>query len=338
MSLMKETLRNIAAFFRWIAEFYRTWFLPYHYDGDDEDVEAEKTEETVAATADHAPDRSPKPSPPPEPEPAAGAATVSEAPPAEAEAAVESLAAGYTDRLVQAMAFRGAVSTRALSAIVGVSPEKVAELLKPLVESQKAIDLGSGRYVLAGSERKSVLRADGKIAEWLARFHHADTENRVLDAIDRLCRELPLRLYMGKDLFFQLRRRTWMLWQSGRKGCRVRLYGTLNPAQWRAVQEADHRARQFRQAGFHPYRERDCTLFLWRSEEQFSKIAAFLPESALEFLRQTKRRRPSKPGASDEEDAGETAEVEETNTDSAEMPEETAASAAADEAFERTQD
>ncbi len=331
---MKEALRNISAFFRWIAEFYRTWFLPYHYDGDDEDVEEEKTDVAAAAT-DVAPDRSPKPSPP-EPAPTAEQTSAPETPPAETQPAAESSteAENDCDRLVQAMALRGNVSKRALAAVLGEPPEKIADILKRLIETQKVADLGGDRYVLAGSERKSVLRADAKIAEWLARFQNADLENRVLDAIGRLCPELPLRLHMGKDLFFQLRHRPWMVWQSTRKGCRVRLYGTLNPDQWRAVQQADRRARQIRQAGFHPYRERDCTLFLWRSEEQFGKIAAFLPEAGREFLRQTKQRRAAK---SDAQDVEESAEPAKTEASSAETPEAPPLSNPADEALDRAE-
>lgn len=331
---MKETLRNISAFFRWIAELYRTWFLPYHYDGDDEDVEEEKTDATAAA-ADVAPDRSPRPSPP-EPAPTAEQTAAPETPPAETQPAAESSteAENDCDRLVHAMAFRGNVSKRALAAVLGEPPEKIADILKLLIETQKVADLGGDRYVLAGGERKSALRAEAKIAEWLARFQNADMENRVLDAIGRLCPELPLRLHMGKDLFFQLRHRPWMVWQSTRKGCRVRLYGTLNPDQWRAVQQADRRAKQIREAGFHPYRERDCTLFLWRSEEQFSKIAAFLPEAGREFLRQTKQRRAAKPDVQNMEESAVSAKAE---TGKAETCGETPQPKSADKTLDRAE-
>jgi len=304
MSLI-EKIRNIPYLFKLLGQLWHTWFLPYHYNHDDEEEEKEEAEE---AEEDHAPDRSPQPVPPP---------------PAEAvphdETAVATEETPTKPRLCQVMAFRGPSTKMALAAMLGEDVDRVGPEVDTLVETQMIEDLGDSHYLLTSSERSLALRSDSQVADWLSRLAHPDFENDALNLIDRLGRELALKITPGQSLVFHLRQRKWMVWQSQEATCRVRLFGTLSKQQWTELRQLDERVKGFRRREPHRWDSRDWVAFRWRAGADTGTIESLLLDLGREFQKQVRHRRsgkgrPSAQGAAAElpaESSSETAEESE---------------------------
>jgi len=265
--VFQNWLRNVRAFFGLVAQMYRIWFTPYHYDGDDEEVQeaaggraADASSQAVAA----------------QPEP------VHEAASAESAVAVESPPAH--SRLTNLLAFRGAMGKRALAAALGQSAEQLEEDLTSLLETQIAEDAGSGRYLLADSERRSRLRADPNVADWLARLQRSDLEDDALAVLGHLCRHLPVKIKAGNKLVIHLRRSEWMIWESQPELCRVKIFGTLRSRHLAQVRKVDRRPRWFRVRRPHDWHVRDWVAFRWQAGAEISAIESLLVEAGENFL------------------------------------------------------
>jgi hypothetical protein len=266
-------LTNARYFFQWMGELFRTWFLPYHYDENDED------RPPVATEAE--PDRMPKPSAPPE-EPA--------------EEPVSSVADPFAESKTQAnlpefLAFRGPMTANQVSNAVGEDRETVAAELERLVETHQVEAVDADRYKLVDSERRQILRTHPDMADWLSRLGRAQLENDVLDVIEEIGRKLPVKINAGKSVVFHLRQRKWMVWQNQEETCRVRLFGSHSREQWSTVRSLDSRARQFRRKGAHRWDGRDWVLFRWQEGSDIFAIESLLLESGREFQKHARRRR-----------------------------------------------
>ena len=255
---LRESLRNIRYFFQWLGEVFRTWFLPYHYN----EGEELGTAETEGATA-----------------PSAEAASLSTEPAQTGQEAVATASPAAKPDLAEVMAFRGAMTKTALAAVVKEDLDQVAGELDSLVASRMAEDLGDGRYLLVESERRRMLRADPRVADWLSRLQHAQLENDTLDILEELCRRLPVKITVGQSLVLHLRQRKWMVWQSREENCRARLFGTLNREQWSDLRSIDKRARRLRRKEPHRWDARDWVTFRWRVGADHFAIESLLLES-----------------------------------------------------------
>jgi len=278
-----NSLRDVRYLPKLLGKFWDTWFTPYHSD-EEADEEKEVAAEAAATATDYAPDRSPKPTPPAlETAPETGESV---------SAAVEPEPAASS--LTHLMAFRGAMSKPALAAAMGQDVEQVGRDVDGLMETAMAEDAGEGRYLLITSERHLTLRSDSRFGEWLSRFRQSTLEDGVLDVVDRLCRELPIKMTVGKSLVFHLRQQKWMVWQSRHETCRVRVFGSLSPDHWSRIRALDTRARRFRRRKFQEWDSRDWTTFRWRAGGDTYSLESLLADAGREFQRQVKRRRGPK--------------------------------------------
>jgi len=269
-------LKNIRYFFQWLGELYQTWFVPYHTDD-------EELEEGESAGDARPPDRMPKPSAPPEP--------------SEAGQAVETAAEPVETRpsLGEFMAFRGPMSKAALAAAWGGGDaEAVERELQGLLDNYVAEDVGDGRYLLLDHERRHILRTDPRMSDWLSRLQHAQLENDALDVLEQICRELPVKITVGDSLVFHLRQRKWMVWQSRKESCRVKIFGTLSRNLYDRIRKIDRRARRFRRKEPHRWDTRDWASFRWTLGADVLAIEPLILDAGREFQKHVRRRRGGK--------------------------------------------
>jgi len=271
--VFQNWLKNIRAFFRLVAEAYRIWFTPYHYDGDEEGAE----EPAESAAADSSSEAAATQSEP-----------VEETAPAESTVAVESSPAPLG--LAEMLAFRGAMSKVAMAAALGQTVEQLEGEISSLLETQVIADAGNGRYVLASDERRSRLRANSHVADWLARLQRSDLEDDVLAVIDHLCGHLPVKIKPGDKLVLYLRQDRWMVWESQPEVCRVRIYGTLWSRHLPQLRKVDRRFKSFRVRRPHDWHIHDWVAFRWQAGADTGAIQSLLVELGEIFFEHTRGR------------------------------------------------
>jgi len=282
----QDSLNTIRAFFRWMAQSFRVWFLPYHSD--------ENEEETAeAAQADTVPDRSPKPSPSAEPS-TSPTETTSETYPESATATESGVSTEPLSEIqsepARVMAFRGATTKTALAAILGQDSDQVGEALGRLLETGVVDDLGEGRYLLRSDERRQILRADQRVSDWLARLNNTQMEDEILDVLEELSRQLALRITVGKTLVLHLRQRVWMIWKSQEDSCRVRILSRLTSKQWSRIRQLDEKAKRFRGPVSQPTIGPNWVLFRWRAGADVEAVKSVLGEIGREFQQRVRHR------------------------------------------------
>lgn len=272
-----KSLRDIKYFFMWLADVFRTWFTPYHYDDENDEEEAK-----------------PKPKakkPAPKKQAEAEQAAYEAASPYDESAKEGSVAYQDTPDVSEILAFRGPVNKSALCSILGKTMDEIDLELIQMAESATAEEMDDGRYVLNDSERRHVLRTDVRMSEWLSGFQSSNFENEVLDVIEQVCRQLPVKIVPGKNLAIHIKQQKWMVWQSRQEQCRVRLFGTITPEQWEQLSEVDRRARRFRSKKAHRWDSRDSVNFRWRLGADTLAIESIFIEAGREFSKRVRRRR-----------------------------------------------
>lgn len=284
-----ESFGNIRYFFMAIAEFFRMWFMPFHYD-EDEEGEAEKKKAAGSGQdEDAAPDRSPKPSPGTEETGGAGESATTA--PGEPASTAPATAPSPFPRLSETMAFRGAITKEALAAVRQETPDQIDSSVGELVNSYLAEDIGDGRYVLTDHERREVIRSNKQAFDWLARLDNSSFEDDVHNLIAQLCRQLPVKITPGETLMFHLRQQRWMVWRSEPGLCRVRMFGTVKGEAWDKLKQMDHGIKRYLRKEPHGWDGRDWVNFRWRTGADVFALESLLAAAGQEFYKMVRRRR-----------------------------------------------